>query len=240
MSCIRYKFNIDREKELEIDIPCGVFIPTGTSGVLFNAVKNYIAKPGKILDLGCGSGLIGLSLFKVGKADKPLYASDISKKATENVKQNAAIHNCPVVARVGSIFEPWEGEKFDYIINDVSGVARDAAKLSGWFKDIPCDSGSDGTDLVIEVIKKAAGYLNPRGRLFFPIISFSNKAKILKTANMNFTNVVCLARQEWPLPKEMYEHRAALINLKKDSCAEFIEKFGMIIWFTEVYAAHNS
>ena len=72
-----------------------------------------------------------------------------------------------------------------------------------------------------------------------PIISFSNKAKILKTANMNFTNVVCLARQEWPLPKEMYQHLPELERLQEQGHIQFSRKFGMVLWFTDIYVASD-
>jgi len=236
----QYKFKIDEGNELDITIPCNVFTPTGTTDVLFNAAKNNINVSAKVVDLGCGSGVVGLSLFKAGKVDPPLYASDLSNEAVECVKQNAIACNCPVVARSGSLFEPWQGEKFDYIVNDISGVAQEVAQLSDWFKNVLCNSGVDGTDLVVEVIKKAPEHLNPQGRLFFPIVSFSRKKKILETARNNFTEVECLAHQEWPLDKNMYQHIEVLKRLKERGHIEFVEKFGMVIWFTEVYVACNS
>ena len=240
ISAQQYKFKIDEDKELNITIPCDVFTPTGTTDVLFNAAKNNINVAAKVVDLGCGSGVVGLSLFKTGKVASPLFASDLSNEAVECVKQNAIACNCPVVAKSGSLFEPWQGEKFDYIVNDISGVAQEVAQLSDWFKNVPCNSGVDGTDLVVEVIKKAPEYLNPQGRLFFPIISFSRKKKILEAAHNNFTDVERLAHQEWPLDKNMYQYLEVLRRIKKEGYIEFIEKFGMVIWFTEVYAAYNS
>ena len=47
-----------------------VFSPTGTSNFLLEAVCNKIKLNSSILDLGCGTGLIGISLGKLGLGKK--------------------------------------------------------------------------------------------------------------------------------------------------------------------------
>ena len=51
-------FSIDLEKSNN------VFTPTGTSKVLVDAIIENVKNKKKVLDLGCGCGAIGLSLFK--------------------------------------------------------------------------------------------------------------------------------------------------------------------------------
>ena len=41
-----------------------VFVPTGTSELLIEATEKVIKKKKKILDLGCGSGIVGISIAK--------------------------------------------------------------------------------------------------------------------------------------------------------------------------------
>ena len=77
------------------------------------------------------------------------------------------------------LFDPWAGEKFDYIIDDISGVAERIAEISPWFKETACESGEDGTKLVIEAIEKSPTHLNVDGKFFFPILSLSNSERIL-------------------------------------------------------------
>ena len=57
--------------------------------------------------------------------------------------------------------------QFDYIIDDVSGISEEIAKISPWFKNVPCTSGIDGTDLVVSVLKEAPKYLKKNGKIFF-------------------------------------------------------------------------
>lgn len=235
-----YKFIIDKGSEVLMNLDNGVFIPTGTTISLIKAVREYICKPGKMLDLGSGSGVIGLSLFQNGLVKEPLYASDLSEQAVDCMKRNAVLHNFRIVAKRGSLFEPWENEKFDYIVNDVSGVAEEVAKISPWFNKVPCQSGPDGTSLVVETLRKAPTHLNSNGLFFFPIVSFSNVNKILTVARTTFTHVKQLGHTEWPLPEEMYQHIPTLNRLKEEGHIRFLEKFGMVLWYTDIYVAYNN
>lgn len=231
-------FKIENDREISLHVPEGVFAPTGTTKVLIEAVRSYVKKPGKLLDLGCGSGAVGITLQQMGMVTPPLYASDISDKAIECVQKNAAVYGCSVVARCGPLFDLWENEKFDYIVNDVAGIAQEVAQHSPWYHNVPCESGVDGTVFVRRVIAEAAKYLNPGGLLFFPAISFSNIEVIVATAREHFTHVEQLSHTEWPLPKEMYAHLAVLERLQTQGHIQFIEKFGMVLYFTDIYVAY--
>lgn len=234
-----FKVKIDDNNEILLNVPSGVFLPTGTTTTLFNAIRAYVRKPGRVLDLGCGCGVLGIALNYAGLVKAPLYASDLSEEAIDCMNKNAEFHRCPVIEKCGSLFEPWKNEKFDYIINDVSGVAVDVAKVSPWFNSVPCQSGIDGTLLVVEVLRKASEYLDKTGRFFFPVISFSNVDKILAVAQENFSHLEQLVHQEWPLPKEMYEHLSVIRELQEKGHIQITEKFGMVLWFTDVYVAYN-
>ncbi|MCX5696443.1 MAG: methyltransferase [Candidatus Omnitrophica bacterium] len=236
----RYEFKLDLDNKLLLRKAQGVFSPTGTSALLIEAARDNIKKPGRLLDLACGSGVIGLFLYKLGLLKPPLYASDLSCPSVACAKKNAALHNCPVEIRRGSLFEPWKNEKFDYIINDVAGIAEDVAKISPWYKGVPCRSGIDGTLLVTEIIEKAPGHLSKKGVLFFPVISLSNTEKILKTARNKFPRVKRLLHKEWLLPEKMNKYAGVLEELRNKKYIRFSEKFGMTIWFTDIYAAYKA
>ena len=234
-----YQFKISRDRKIPFIIDNEVFFPTGTTDVLFGAVNSYIQKPGKTLDLGCGSGVIGIALFQNGLIEPPVYSSDLSSRAVSCAEKNASFHHCPIIAKKGSLFNPWQNEKFDYIVSDVAGISEKVAEISPWYNDVPCSSGIDGTLLVDEILKDASDHLNAGGLFFFPVISFSNTAKILETAQKNFLHVERLIHKEWPLPEEMGQHVLILKELRKNEHIDFMEKFGLIIWFTDIYVAHN-
>jgi len=215
------------------------FIPTHTTSMIVNASLKNINSNGKLLDLGCGCGIVGIILGKCIKHDVELYASDISDTVEEIVNRNAAEHKVNIKVKKSNIFEEWNNMKFDYIINDISGVSSLVANLSPWFKNISCESGDGGDLLVNQVIHKSKNYLSKNGKLFFPVISLSDKNSIVNQAKKNFTNVFLLDYQEWPVPKEMMEHAVLLRDLKKKGKIFFQEKFGILIGSTEVYVAYN-
>jgi hypothetical protein len=128
---------------------------------------------------------------------------------------------------------------FDYIIDDVSGISEEIAKISPWFQNVPCASGLDGTDLVIDVLKHAPLYLKKNGKIFFPVLSLSNTKKILNAAYKNFKNVKLLARKNWILPSEMLPHLETIRSLAMKNVIQVEEKFGMVLWYTEIYEACN-
>jgi methylase of polypeptide subunit release factors len=232
-------FNIDDSTSLNLCIREGVFQPTATTSFLIDSVAEHINTPGKLLDLGSGTGVVGISLFLKNLVQAPLFASDFSKTAIECILKNCQNYDVAVEAKFGSLFDPWENEIFDYIVDDISGVAEEVAKISPWFKNIPCDSGIDGTNLTIEILKQASRFLSPGGVLFFPVISFSNTEKIIKVARQNFSNVDLMRREEWPLPKEMEKHLPILKRIQDEGHIQMKELFGMTLCFTEIYAAKN-
>tara|TARA_X000000368_G_C23034226_1_gene713905 strand:+ start:484 stop:1209 length:726 start_codon:yes stop_codon:yes gene_type:complete len=215
------------------------FIPTGTTNLLLNAILDYNPKPGNVLDLGAGIGIIGILLNYKNIALSPVCLSDVNENSLECINKNAEIYNSNVIAKEGSLFEPWTGFKFDIIVNDVSGIASKIANLSSWFKNVPCDSGEDGTKLTVKIIRESKNYLNNRGLLFLPIISLSNKDKIIGELEANYTNVKLLKSQEWPLPKEISNNEQLLNELEGENKIYTKSKFGMKIFETSIYMAHN-
>ena len=156
------------------------FLPTGTSQILANcAIKLINNKDAKILDFGCGIGVVGISIFKKKKIKNILYASDISKSSVEFCKLNAKKHKIKISAKSGSLFEPWKDYKFDLIINDISGISQEISKISPWFENVSCESGADGSILTNKVISQSKKFLKNKGKLVLPIISLANKSKIL-------------------------------------------------------------
>ena len=226
-------------KELSFETQEGVFYPTNTSELLVAGARQTIKKQGKLLDLGCGTGVIGITLAELKLAEMPIYASDLSAAAVLVARQNARDHGCEMIAKTGPLFEPWRGEKFDVIVDDVPGITEEVAALSRWFsKSIPCASGKDGTELVSRVIQEAPEYLLPGGVLIFPALSLSNTGKLIDLAKKKFGQVQRIARRTWSLPDELKPHLDFLKKLQSEGKIRLEEKFGMTLWYTEVYAAY--
>ncbi len=236
---IDIKFLPKGGKEIRLVSAEGVFTPNTTSDLLISAVNKTISEPVKMLDLGCGTGIVGLSLWLEGLVKEPMYASDLSAPSVSCSQENFKRHGCEADIRCGALFEPWANEKFDIIIDDISGISQDIASVSPWFGGVPCDTGSDGTDLVLDILCNASKYLSKDGYFFFPVLSLSNVNALLKVAKENFKTVELIERQEWPLPKELESHMPLLQKLSAKGSIKLEERFGMVLCYTEVYLARE-
>jgi SAM-dependent methyltransferase len=225
--------------EISLVTTAGVFLPNTTTELLINAVKKTILKPGKVLDLGCGTGVVGLALWLEGLSEEPICASDLSESAVLCAKENFKKYECEADVRRGALFEPWDNEKFNLIIDDISGISQDIASISPWFGGVPCDTGSDGTDLILNILRNASKFLAKDGHFFFPVLSLSNVDSLLRVAKENFSTVELIERQDWPLPKELESHIPLLKELSAKGSIQLKERFGMILCSTEVYLAKD-
>ena len=235
----KIKFTPKNGTEIKLVTTEGVFSPNTTTELLINAVKKTILKPVKTLDLGCGTGVVGLSLWLEGLSKKPIYASDLSEPSVFCSQENFKRYECEADVRCGALFEPWIDEKFDLIIDDISGISQDIASISPWFGGVPCDTGSDGTDLILDILRNASKYLAKDGYFFFPVLSLSNVDSLLQVAKENFSTVELIERQEWPLPKELESHMPLLRELSAKGSIKLEERFGMVLCYTEVYLARE-
>ena len=221
-----------------------VFIPTQTTQYLLQEIKKNISKKKNIIlsDMGCGNGIIGITLYKKLKNINHLYFSDISRDAIMNCKENLKLNeikSTDATFLVSNVFEKFNSEKFDVIINDISGISEDVAKISPWFREVPCSSGLNGTDLTINFLSNYKHYLKKNGIVFFPIISLCNEKKIFNFLRKFKINFKILSKNIWPLPKEMQQHKKKLINLKKKNIISFEEKYGLLIAYTKIVMLRN-
>ncbi len=213
----------------------GVFMPTATTDFLIKDFlkKNYKIKNKKILDLGCGSGIISIILADKIK-NNTFFASDISNKAVMCSKRNFLNFKINGEVKKGNMLKPWSNYKFDYIINDVSGISSSLAKKSKWFKNVPALTGADGTSLTLSVIKNSIKFLKNKGCLYLPLISLSNEKKIIDIAKKYFKKIKIISKNYWFLPVDLEKHTTLLNKLKKKNNINFEYKFGKYVCYTKV------
>ena len=96
-----------------------VFTPNATTKLLIDSTLKLLKKKSDKIDLGCGTGYVGLRVAKKIKFKNNYYFSDLSKKAVELCKKNAKKNRIKIYAKVGSMYNPWEEKKFDLIIESI-------------------------------------------------------------------------------------------------------------------------
>lgn len=126
----------------------------------------------KVLDLCTGSGCIAITVKK--KAECIMYASDISSEAITLAKENAQKLEADVEFKVGSLFKPFKGEKFDVIISNppyipTSDIGRLDKEVKDYEPHLALNGGADGLDFYRDISGQAERYLNEDGYLLLEV-----------------------------------------------------------------------
>lgn len=159
-----------------------VLIPRQDTEVLVNEVIQMvrdIKKSCKVLDLGCGTGAIGLSIARLCENAK-VTLSDVSSKAIEAAKQNAKVMGLEkkVSFEQGYLFAPFEGrfrrDTFDIIVSNPPYIRSDViptlqVEVREHEPILALDGGKDGLDFYRAILEKAQKYLTKTGVLAFEI-----------------------------------------------------------------------
>lgn len=234
---IRKKYTI-LNKKFSIFLNKRVFEPNLTTMLLMDTASKIIKKNDKVLDLGCGSGVVGCYLYKK-KFIKHIYGSDISKAAV-----NCSIYNAKKLTknydiRISNLLKNWGNEKFDLIVNDISGISSKINNVSKWFKFAPNDSGNDGTKFLMNILRDYKNKHFNKASLLFPVLGLSNREKAINFLKKNKIKYKILIKKEWPLPKELTKHILLLEKLKKEKKINYHEKFSILFTTTEIFYLNN-
>ena len=143
-------------------------IPRPESEELVSLVlKETFPKPARILDLGCGSGVLGLSLAKaLGTDCEQLVLADLSTEALSLAKENAEALQVPAEIVQSNLFLGLEG-RFDLIIANLPYIGEsereDLSKEVRHDPEIALFSGSDGLDLLRLFASQCSPFLKSGG-----------------------------------------------------------------------------
>ena len=138
--------------------PSKVYLPSHFAQNFLTCLEGQDLTGKRVLDLGCGTGVIGIAAAKKG-AD--VVCLDINRDAVDITLANATLNRVKLEAYASNGFEAIEGRgAFDLIIcNAPTGL--------NYVDDVvtPTDNGEDGRAFLDYVLAHAAQYLSPNGRL---------------------------------------------------------------------------
>ena len=132
-------------------------------------IRRFFDKSVKIVDLGCGSGCIDITLsLELGIC---VDAVDISSAALEVAKENCVRNNASVNYYLGSMLEPLN-DKYDVIISNPPYISYDE-EIDDVVKNnepiIALYADNDGLYFYEEILKKCKYYLNDKFLIAFEI-----------------------------------------------------------------------
>ncbi|QWW19776.1 methyltransferase [Schaalia sp. 19OD2882] len=127
-----------------------------TTSLLRLTLRTRVARA---LDLGCGCGI--QALYMAAHADQ-VVATDLSGRACDITRFNAALNDVDLDVRQGSLFEPVAGEVFDLITSNPPFVITPQSVRRRGLLEYR-DGGMDRDNLVAAVVRQAPGHLSPGG-----------------------------------------------------------------------------
>ena len=160
-----------------------VLIPRADTEILIEKALSKINAHDlyEILDLGCGTGIIGITIA----LERPLSnvtLIDQSEHAIQNTKENQTLHQVTnVMIQKSDWFSALDQTRFDVILSNPPYLEDNDPHLSQGLEDEPLDalvSGPTGIEAIQYIIENAKNHIKPSGWLF--IEHGYNQAIILK------------------------------------------------------------
>lgn len=132
-------------------------------------VKKYFGSSVRIVDLGCGSGCISITLSK--ELGITVDAVDISSDALDVARENCVKNNASVNFYLGNMLEPLR-DKYDVIISNPPYISYDEEIDEIVKKNEPSlalYADNDGLYFYEEILKNCKKYLNDKFLIAFEI-----------------------------------------------------------------------
>lgn len=166
-------------RRLNLAMAPGVFIPRPETELLVETVLSWLPAfhaPAHVLELGCGSGAICVSLAVESPASK-IDACDISPEALELSAANARAHNAQdrIKFFLSDLFSAVPaGRRYHAIVANPPYIpSADIESLATEVRDheprAALDGGDSGLDFYRRIAESAPDYLAPGGRLAFEV-----------------------------------------------------------------------
>lgn len=162
---------------LDFLVTSDVLIPRPETELIVEAAIKILQdkKGARFCEVGVGSGCISVSILHEIKSASAI-GFDISNKALEVAKKNAATHRVleRLELKVSNVFEALKDEKFDLIVSNPPYISSEETKnLQAEVRDfeplMALTDGGDGVSIIERIITGAPTFLKDGGFLLLEI-----------------------------------------------------------------------
>jgi len=192
---------------LKLVTPPDVYKPAEDTFLLLDNLK---VRPGEtVLEVGCGNGIVSLTAAQYASR---VVATDINPSAVEAAKRNAKLNRLEgkVKARVGFLFKPVVGDRFDLIIFNPPYLPQEPKEKIGRL-EMAWSGGSTGREVSNMFIENVRTFLKEGGRVLLIQSSVSAwektighlkrkgfSVRVLRRRKLDFETLFCLEAQLKP------------------------------------------
>jgi release factor glutamine methyltransferase len=140
----------------------GVFYPRSDSLMLADRVAERVSPGDRVLDVFTGSGVLAISSALAGAGE--VWAVDVSRRAAACAALNGRLNGVRVRARVGDMFGPVAGERFDVVTANPPYVPSGPDERPPRGAARAWEAGADGRALLDPFLGELPAHLSPGGR----------------------------------------------------------------------------
>lgn len=153
---------------LSLKVGSEVLIPRPDTELLVDLALERAVPGAKVVDLGTGSGAIGVALGRT-RHDLQVTATDVSPAALDIARENAALHRVRIRFVESNWYDRLEGSRFDLVVaNPPYIVSGDPHLAEGDLRFEPIDAltdHGDGLTALRILVDGAPTHLKPQGWL---------------------------------------------------------------------------
>ncbi|MFH1630888.1 MAG: HemK2/MTQ2 family protein methyltransferase [Candidatus Aenigmatarchaeota archaeon] len=169
----KYYYTLDGEM-LTFEIPSFVYFPAEDSEMMAKIVFQQDIAGKKVLDIGCGSGLLAIISAKCGGS---VVSADINIDAVKAAERNAKTNNVELVTKHSSLFEKIDGV-FDLIIFNPPYLPENEEDMFSEDKLI-YSGGPTGRDIIERFVEQAKSHLDRNGKILMLISTLTQEKSVM-------------------------------------------------------------
>ena len=139
-----------------------------------------IKRIGAVLDLGCGSGNIAVSIKKIYGSEVEVFSSDISLEALKIAKKNSALHGTDIAFINADLLSGFKRNSFELIVSNPPYVQ--STLIEGSLRHEPriaLEADRDGLKFIKKILLTARSYLKNKGFIIIEI-GYNQKEAVAK------------------------------------------------------------
>ena len=196
--------------ELELELNEHIF-PPSQNGLFY--AESIRVNPGEtVIDIGTGSGVLGIFAAKQGGI---VSATDIDHYAIETAKRNASLNKVRIEFCQGTLFADF-AKKFDVILANLPNEIVPQVYLDSVGGELAhtFDGGDQGNKHILDLLKAAKMYMHERSRLYLPVHTLTAYHETLREVISHF-KAQLIAIAQLPTKEFVQENIDLYLELNK-------------------------